>query len=561
MGTLNESPVWANTIYRMEETDPLHGGEPNENEGLGQLNWAPLQLANRTLYLKEQCETLAASQSNVDVNAIVQAAVNDLIDGAPGAMNTLNELATAIQSNDGAIGSALAQMANKMSGANNLSEITDPAQARANIGAASQADVANIDVSAQIQAAINSLVNGAPGALDTLNELATAIQSNDGEIDAALAQMANKMSGANNLSEVSDQAQARTNIGAAAQADVDNKMSGANNLSEITDQAQARANIGAGTGVPLGAIAAFHQTTPPAGWLVCDGTPVTNLFPELRAHLLAQPGAQTDGNGDPLLPDYRGEFLRGLDAGRGVDAGRVLGSAQSSAITVPRDGWTSTGQSPEDDLTAGRLVIVSGEAEASEYLESIDTADADNVSTGHPRNVAALICIKAFDEVQIAGMANLSALLAGIATQAQAEEGLNNTLLMTPLRVAQAIAALTPQQAPQQGGGLTTYLSLWTNLTSYSKTIFLHGLGQMPSGISVEMKCINSQGGYNVGEVIVFGGEANNAGGDYGFTTSLVGTTGVRVCIGNTIRQKMVVNSADFTLNFTKWQYRVRATV
>jgi hypothetical protein len=112
MGTLNESPVWANTIYRMEETDPLHGGEPNENEGLGQLNWAPLQLANRTLYLKEQCETLAASQSNVDVNAIVQAAVNDLIDGAPGAMNTLNELATAIQSNDGAIGSALAQMAN-----------------------------------------------------------------------------------------------------------------------------------------------------------------------------------------------------------------------------------------------------------------------------------------------------------------------------------------------------------------------------------------------------------------------------------------------------------------
>jgi len=32
------------------------------------------------------------------------------------------------------------------------------------------------------------------------------------------------------------------------------------------------------------------------------------------------------------LPDLRGEFIRGLDAGRGVDTGRTLGSGQGDAI-------------------------------------------------------------------------------------------------------------------------------------------------------------------------------------------------------------------------------------
>ena len=337
-------------------------------------------------------------------------------------------------------------------------------------------------------------------------------------------------------------------------------MSGANNLSEITDQAQARANIGAGTGVPLGAIAAFHQTTPPAGWLVCDGTPVTNLFPELRAHLLAQPGVQTDGNGDPLLPDYRGEFLRGLDAGRGVDAGRVLGSAQDDEFKAHRHDMYMDVSGSADTLTIvdSDLVDEGGLASTTgkEWMEEAGGSET------RPRNVAALFCIKAFDAVQTAGMANLSALLAGIATQTQAEEGLNNTLLMTPLRVAQAIAALTPQQAPQQGGGgLTTYLSPWSYLTAYSQTLFQHGLGQMPTGVVIELKCTMSNGGYTGGEVIILGGSANNVGSDYGITTSLQGSTSLRVSIGATIRQKQANTSTDFNLAFNKWQYRVRATV
>ncbi|MCK8407572.1 hypothetical protein LXA45_17920, partial [Erwinia amylovora] len=35
---------------------------------------------------------------------------------------------------------------------------------------------------------------------------------------------------------------------------------------------------------------------------------------------------------DPKVPDLRGEFVRGADLGRGVDAGRVLGSSQLDQI-------------------------------------------------------------------------------------------------------------------------------------------------------------------------------------------------------------------------------------
>ncbi len=60
----------------------------------------------------------------------------------------------------------------------------------------------------------------------------------------------------------------------------------------------------------------------PAGWLKCNGAAFTVVqYPMLA---LVYPGL--------TLPDLRGEFLRGWDDSRGVDAGRVLLSAQSDAI-------------------------------------------------------------------------------------------------------------------------------------------------------------------------------------------------------------------------------------
>lgn len=68
------------------------------------------------------------------------------------------------------------------------------------------------------------------------------------------------------------------------------------------------------TGVPL----PWPTATPPNGWLKCNGATFNkSLYPNLA---LAYP------NG--VLPDLRGEFIRGWDDGRGVDEERALMTSQ-----------------------------------------------------------------------------------------------------------------------------------------------------------------------------------------------------------------------------------------
>lgn len=76
-------------------------------------------------------------------------------------------------------------------------------------------------IAAQIDAAVAALVGGAPAALDTLNELATALAGNDADIAAILTAQANRVAVDQVQSfSATQQAQARGNIGAASAADV-----------------------------------------------------------------------------------------------------------------------------------------------------------------------------------------------------------------------------------------------------------------------------------------------------------------------------------------------------
>ena len=72
----------------------------------------------------------------------------------------------------------------------------------------------------------------------------------------------------------------------------------------------------------------FAGAAAPSGWLECDGSAVARAdYADLFSAIGTVYGAG-DGSTTFNLPDLRGEFLRGLDSGRGVDADRVLGSAQ-----------------------------------------------------------------------------------------------------------------------------------------------------------------------------------------------------------------------------------------
>lgn len=74
--------------------------------------------------------------------------------------------------------------------------------------------------------------------------------------------------------------------------------------------------------IPVGFPLPWPQETPPGGWLKCNGATFDKVkYPKLAT---AYPSG--------LLPDLRGEFLRGWDDGRGVDSGRTLLSSQGDAI-------------------------------------------------------------------------------------------------------------------------------------------------------------------------------------------------------------------------------------
>ncbi|WP_085908461.1 hypothetical protein [Kiloniella majae] len=115
-------------------------------------------------------------------------------------------------------------------------------------------------VSLEINTALSNLVNGAPAALDTLNELATAIQDNDTDINSLLTDLGKRVRTDINNQVLSDQEKlnARTNIAAASESDLTDGLNAcvrtdtaAQTLS-VEQQTNARTNIGAVSATSIG---------------------------------------------------------------------------------------------------------------------------------------------------------------------------------------------------------------------------------------------------------------------------------------------------------------------
>lgn len=87
--------------------------------------------------------------------------------------------------------------------------------------------------------------------------------------------------------------------------------------------------------------------TAPSGWLICDGSAVSrSTYADL---FLAIGTAYGSGDGTTTfnIPDYRGRFMRGFDAGAGRDPGRGWAVPQADAMQV------ITGFIGTDDRIAG----------------------------------------------------------------------------------------------------------------------------------------------------------------------------------------------------------------
>lgn len=84
-------------------------------------------------------------------------------------------------------------------------------------------------------------------------------------------------------------------------------------------------------GVPIGCIVYAAYETPDAGFMKCNGASLLRTdYPVLFSKIGTTYGA-VDGT-HFNLPEPRGEFIRVMDDGRGVDTGRALGVAQSELL-------------------------------------------------------------------------------------------------------------------------------------------------------------------------------------------------------------------------------------
>ena len=165
----------------------------------------------------------------------------------------------------------------------------------------------------------------------------------------------------------------------------------------------------AGGGIDVGAVLPFAMETEPDGWLEADGSAISRAaYSELFAKIGTTYGVG-DGSTTFNLPDYRGEFIRGWDHGRGVDSGRVFGSWQAAALgTHGHTGSTnSTGSHTHTTpvyntaigAPTGIYQVSAGSASSLATSASGNhshTVTVDNYvgTETRGRNVAALICIR-----------------------------------------------------------------------------------------------------------------------------------------------------------------------
>lgn len=166
-----------------------------------------------------------------------------------------------------------------------------------------------------------------------------------------------------NLADVPDKALGRTNLGVYSKADTDQK-------------------------APAGMLAYFARNTAPSGWVKANGAELNRAtYATLYSAIGTTFGS---GNGATTfnVPDMRGEFLRGWDDARGIDAGRAFGSAQADELRahthgVPVRSWS---RNHDGGATSRFDPNVTG-------TDTVTTKSTGGSET-RPRNIAMLACIK-----------------------------------------------------------------------------------------------------------------------------------------------------------------------
>ncbi|MCP1443721.1 phage-related tail fiber protein [Pseudomonas sp. GGS8] len=237
-------------------------------------------------------------------------------------------------------------------------------------------------------------------------------------------------------------------------------------IKDTYTKAEIEAMIAEASALPVGAMVPFPLNKVPPGFLEIDGSVKSiAVYPDLAAFLGTVFNKGDEGAGNFRLPESRGEFLRGWDHGRGIDAGRAIGSWQkgtmvSADTTGSGDGSTVIGLGAAAALPLASYgvdpIALADYPSQVTALSSAATAASNVAVSGstRPRNLAVMWCIKAWNapinqgNIDIAALAALAAPAtetnqgtAKVATQNQADVGTDDTTFITPKKMRWGITA------------------------------------------------------------------------------------------------------------------------
>ena len=258
--------------------------------------YAPKESPTFTGTPKAPTPAAGNNTTQLATTAFVQAALTALINGAPATLDTLKEIAAAINNDpkfSTTINNALAQKAPLSSPA-----LTGTPTAPT---AAQSVNNTQIATTAFVKSAIAAMVGSAPAALDTLNELAAALGNDPNFATTMLNALAGKQPLDNTLTHLSGK-----------------------------DVAGLLAYLGLGEGAPAIGVPFFWPSAAMPNSVIDSWSGMV---------FLKFNGAKFSATDYPVLakvfpslvlPEARGDFIRIWDDGRGADGGRELLSWQAA---------------------------------------------------------------------------------------------------------------------------------------------------------------------------------------------------------------------------------------
>ena len=138
-----------------------------------------------------------------------------------------------------------------------------------------------------------------------------------------------------------------------------------------------------GGAVPSGTVIYYAANAAPANFIKANGAAVSRTTYAALFSAIGTTFGVGDGSSTFNVPDLRGEFPRGWDDSRGIDASRVFGSAQADELKS----HTHTFNQPNYNNRAD------GGSSSFTGFSSQDTGATGGNET-RPRNIALLACIK-----------------------------------------------------------------------------------------------------------------------------------------------------------------------